>query len=199
MDNVSLYQRGFIGKGQINPNTGRVARQELLIAQNTYQLIDRDPGNDLPFNKDVDRLYVKMMHNDPHIHTFEFRSEIIKVALTAFGVKDPEMWYHLQVRGPAFGDMHSRFIDDCIHFIEHGKRDMALSTWDSLIDIVDLGKERMPQSKAAQEFFLGRNRAGRHSLNAFIQDWVSQRNGISDLLYSLYILFGSKEKLQMNQ
>lgn len=81
-------------------------------------------------------------------------------------------------------DLHWEFLKDTIQFIQTGKRSMSISTWESLLIIPNgtLSKTHAPKTTYSMN-------PAEYS-GATIQKWLTQDNGLADLVYSMRIIFG---------
>lgn len=193
-----LYPRGFMGA----PQPARIERAPTDAEKrfNTVQgpnltVTLRSGVNTVVTNDDVDELYRAHIDRVGMLNSYEFRKKLLKAALKAFGTLSFEHWYRQQITSPAFGDLHSKFLDDTLIFITTGKRQQHMLTWTSLLDYSDADVEETKMSAVAHEFFgvsaNGITRERRNDrLEEVIQRWVSQPGGFDDLLCSLHILFG---------
>lgn len=192
-----VYPRGFLGAILKE----RVQQENRLQENNTgfttvkFSTFKKSNGvND--FNHMVEAVYASYVKRAPETTGFDFRRKVLIAALGAFGTKAFDFWFTSQFQSPVLGDLQRRFLDDTLHFIREGRRDMSLETWNSIIAIENNDAGPQPLSEYANEFFgissRGRIRYPQNGqLNEVIQQWVAQPNGLEDLIGTLHILFGN--------
>lgn len=193
-----LYPRGFLGAPQ-GPKIEKMPRpfdEQLSRVQTQFSLLRPTESNSLVPNQNVESLYSEYINNGARVLDFDFRKRVLITALNAFGTTMFDMWYQKQTTSPAFGDLHSQFIDDTLRFIADGKREMSVETWGSLLTYSDKGELHREVSEYAAEFFgISTRGYNRHRRNAtlveIIQQWTSKPNGFEDLLCTLHVLFGT--------
>jgi hypothetical protein len=194
----TIYPRGFLGAilaPQIEKQPAPF-ESEYRKLQNNLNLFQSSPGQ-ISTNGNVESLYSKYIRNTYKAASFDFQKLVLITALSAFGTDAFDFWYLKQLESPSVGDLHRRFLDDCLNFITTGRREMDLTTWDSLLDYSDSGEMRTGVSEVAAEFFgittNGQVRQRRNTmLVEVLQEWCSRPNGLEDLLCSLHVLFGTR-------
>jgi hypothetical protein len=194
----TIYPRGYLG-AVLAPRIEKSPapfESEYRKLQNNLNLFQSSAGQ-IAVNENVESLYSKYIRNSYKAESFDFRKLVLITALGAFGTDAFDFWYLKQFESPSVGDMHRRFLEDCLRFILTGRREMTLETWDSLIDYSDAGELRAPVSEYTAEFFgITSNGYVRQRRNTMLvdvlQDWCAQPNGLEDLLLSLHVLFGSR-------
>lgn len=194
----TIYPRGFLG-AILAPRIEKSPapfQDEYRKLQNNLSLF-QPSASTIAVNENVESLYSKYIRNTYKAEAFEFRKLVMITALNAFGTEAFDFWYLKQFESASVGDMHRRFLEDCLRFILTGRREMSLETWDSLIDYSDSGEMRGPVSEYTAEFFgITTNGYVRQRRNTMLvdvlQDWCAQPNGLEDLLLALHVLFGSR-------
>jgi hypothetical protein len=197
LGSFSLYPRGFVGATLGKPmETQPTAFQaNLRTMQYSVDMFKPVPIT-LQANNAIEQLYAQYIRRSADSTSFEFRKKILIAALNAFGAPQFDFWYKLQFQSPVAGDLHARFLDDCLRFMTDGKREMPIETWQAILTVGDTGIRSNDISEYAKEFFgISSNGYNRYSQNTLlvevIQKWCSQPNGIEDLLCSLHVLFGN--------
>lgn len=197
MPNFRLYPRGFMG-GDIRPQIERTPKPfGEPLAQQQYRVNDYKSGvNGIAANPHVEAIYAQYIKQSISTSSFEFRKQILQVALASFGTTQFDVWFAAQYTGPAAGDLHNRFLLDTLKFITEGRREMSLETWAALITITDEG-DRIGKMPAKAELFFCPNPNGsvgrrqNTTLIEVIQSWCMRPNGLEDLLGTMHILFGN--------
>lgn len=195
LDNFKIYPRGFLGAQlgmRITTKRTDVDRNKGFVGTVGYKPLT----NKIDANPNVEALYDRYIKTGGNMVNFDFKKNILAVAISAFGTQGFYYWFRQQYANPLVGDLHRRFLDDTLRFITTGKRNMMLQTWSSILNIGDSGEFDTNLSQDAVAFF---NTDGRASydrgianvdLRDVIQKWCSQPNGITDLLGTLHLLFG---------
>lgn len=191
---LKLYPRGFLGA---TLNARIEQKQRMVETANgwfTSQVPTlRDQNTFDSFNVDVETLHNEYIFEHTRTTAFDFRRRILQAALTAFGTLNFDVWVLAQYQSPSAGDLHGRFIVDTIRFLNTGRRDMSLETWNSLL-VAPQGPDHIgPVPDTVKDFFgiqSGGPARWHCSLTEVIALWCSQPNGLEDLLCTLQVLFG---------
>lgn len=196
-DNLKLYVRGFFGSNAMSTESVETPRSRPILS-----VFDLDPKalKHVVRNESVVEVYNQMVRRQV-IHTdFDFRERVIKIALAAFGVNNFETWAKLNTHSPTFTQTHADFITDTVRFITTGKRHMPVSMWDHLVS----PGTNDPTSPAAYDvsvmsllpagWSLRSNQAIPNNLHNVIAQWLSQNGGFTDMVTSLYTLFGECDR-----
>lgn len=190
-----LYPRGFVG-GIPATKMERMEPRETRIHHDQGRIVISQPGdNDLCVNDEVDELYASYVKNLPGVTTIDFRNQVLKAALHAFGSMSFYRWYCAQRASPGMGDLQYRFLADTLGYLQGQRRSMDMPMWEDLLTATQ-AVETSPAYVAASEKFFGvhptMSKADRNDdLIDVIQMWCSRPNGIEDLLQSLHLLFGN--------
>lgn len=177
---LQLYPRGYLGEAFVS---GQAA-------------LDPSRPKKPSAHPNVEALYDQYIKRIGATTSFEFRRQVLAVALKAFGTSNFEIWVSSQRQSPLIGDTHNNFIDDTIRFISEGRRDLCVENWDALITSADHGERLTGHTEIAKEFF-GFPSSGHHryprnrELIDVIQLWCSRPGGIEDMLCTMHVLFGN--------
>lgn len=195
---LKIYPRGFLGKPleaqlkmKAKPFESRLNALAVRVNIFTPQV------NTVDANPVVESLYGQWINGRPETTSFDFRKKVMIAALDAFGTSNFYEWIAAQHASPAFGDLHKRFLEDTLFFLQNGRRQMDLTTWTSLVTINDSGERTEDWSDLAKEFFGIADadhqwrRSENRQLTEVIQKWLSHARGFDDLVGSLHLLFGN--------
>ena len=123
-----LYPRGFLGN-HLSPEIEKTAK-------NDYVLNNHNSSTDaITANNEIEKLYAQYIKNSVYTSTAEFRKQVLLAAINAFGTPNFLSWYVSQFSSPSLGDLHNRFLTDTMRFINSGRRDLSLESWDTIINI----------------------------------------------------------------
>ncbi|MDR3392214.1 MAG: hypothetical protein P4L77_10830 [Sulfuriferula sp.] len=198
VDALKLYPRGFLGAPlapvlKIKPKPFESRLNALAVRVNIFTpqvaTVDANPT--------VEALYGKWINRDPEMTSFEFRKKVWIAALAAFGTNNFFEWFYAQQASPAFGDMHRRFLEDTILFLQTGRRNLNLEAWTDLVTVQDSGDRSNVYSEDAKVFFgiadadAQYRRPQNRQLTEVIQRWSTHARGFDDLVVTLHLLFGN--------
>jgi hypothetical protein len=195
---LKIYPRGFLGKpleAQLKAKPRSIASQLSSIAVKVNLFTPQ--VNSVDANPLVETLYGKWINRAPETTSFEFRKQVFIAALDAFGTDSFFHWYGAQMYSPSYGDMHRRFLEDTLLFLQEGRRTMSLETWAALVTIQDSGERVADLSDCAKEFFGVKvpdaqyRQPQNREIPEIIQRWVSHPRGFDDLVGSIHLLFGN--------
>lgn len=112
--------------------------------------------------------------------------EIARKAVELFGNNSLFGFFNLNVLRNRFKtDLHFKFLEDTLKFISTGVRSMNIQMWMQLLVVPNksFDKELIGKTTYTMNSDLYRK--------ATITEWLSKPNGLQDLVYSLYIIFGT--------
>ena len=195
---LKIYPRGFLGKPleaqlKTKPRPFEARLSSLAVKVNLFT----PQVNSIDANPTIETLYGKWINRAPETTAFEFRKQVLIAALSAFGTDNFLEWYAAQSLSPAYGDMHRRFLEDTLLFLQEGRRTMSLENWSALLTVQDSGERVSDITSEAKEFFGIEEPDARYrkpvnrSLTVIIQKWVTHARGFDDLVGSLHLLFGN--------
>lgn len=187
-----VYPRGFLGASlgeQIKP-TERSAAAQLRSYQYhpdwfKNQTVPRE------VNQNIEALWAALNDSYGAADSMAFREKILRVALNAFGTKDFCEWIDIQMKGPSTGDLHVKFLQEMLTFIDTGKHSMSLHNWGAMLALSEITHNETPNEGQFNWFFItGDKRPKNTNLIDVIQRWCSHPGGFIDLAHTLHVLFG---------
>lgn len=188
-----IYPRGFLGadlgmtpKDVLRPYEHRLGHHQY------HPDMFRAPKASVEINKNVETAWVHMLRHGAATGDFDFRQNVLTIAMGAFGTNDFLEWTNMQISGPSTGHLHVEFIEDTLRFITTGKRHMTVTNWLGILGISDLGSNVTTKSEDIAAFFIHplNNTVTNTKLVEVIQRWCSHEGGIEDLVQTLHVLFG---------
>ena len=195
---LKIYPRGFLGKPleaqlkmKSRPFESRLNALAVRVNIFTPQV------NSVDANPTVETLYGQWINRHPETTSFDFRKKVMIAALDAFGTDNFYEWFVAQHASPAFGDLHKRFLEDTLYFLQNGRREIDLTTWTSLITVSDSGERSAELTNEVKEFFgipdadHQWRRSQNRQLTEVVQKWLAPARGFDDLVGSLHLLFGN--------
>lgn len=192
-DNLKLYVRGFFGSMKMATETYQSTRTRPILS-----VFDLAPEalEHVVCNNSVVEIYNALVRRQVISTDFDFRERVIKVALTAFGTTNFQQWAELQKESPTFTQLHADFIVDTVRFITTGKRYIPVQTWESMIgpgsnDPTDkIEFDATVMGGLPTGYSVRNQQPSTVNLNNVIALWLSRTGGFTDLVYTLYTLFG---------
>ena len=183
-----IYPRGFIGNGEnINLVMPKEPTEQDFITAAKLNRTVVVQEKVFASNQDVDDVYSVYQTGSEYTKSFEFREQVIKVALKAFGTNDFNEWCTLQLECPFFTAMHRKFLNETIYVLNGGSRQTNLMTWTLLLTpILAIDSDKNININIDENI---------KSVKDAIVTWFSIENGIPDLIQTLNILFGNKSSV----
>lgn len=194
-----IYPRGFLG-APLDPVLERKTNKAVPGLQYDTTLFNPSESKAVVANVAIEELYASHVRNEAGSNKFEFREKALIQILAAFGTMNFELWYKTQYQSPSFGREHIDFLDDTIGFIMTGKRKLAITSWDAILDASDkkVFTTSLPdnvrvyfQRSTLEQLGLDGQRWNAN-LVTVITDWMTRPGGFADMLTTAHILFGIK-------
>ncbi len=138
-------------------------------------------------DQSVELLYKSMIDRNTNTRSWPFYRAVLTNALRLLG--DFKTWVREQQENPNIVGYNREFLNDTLNFIKTGQRALPVLTW---YDLVTEGGEghhahAIPQRLRESQPVLKASDASVQLL----QQWISQPNGLEDLLTTLHLLFGN--------
>lgn len=194
-----IYPRGFIGALQAD-GAAQVAKSVANFDIVRLHSGSRAAGSPKkpPSNQEIDTLYKEYITNSIQAHTFQFYERVLIAAFGAFGTQDFHEWLSAQAQANGTDYLHAKFLKDTVRFISTGRREMLIETWLPMLttgnDFQNAVSAVSKTDTAFMEMLAEYSKLAPcetdRQLKTVIFEWVRQPNGITDLLKTLYILFG---------
>ena len=111
--------------------------------------------------------------------------EILKTAVRLFGSEALTPFVMVNMRKQQFAsELHFEFLQDTLGYIRTGKRKMNIRMWMQLLSVK---RGKLSKKYISANAYTMKPECYR---NLGIREWVSHDDGLVDLVYSLYIIFG---------
>lgn len=98
-----------------------------------------------------------------------------------------EQLFLVQSQSPSVSSLHADFLIDTMRFIRHGKREINTSSWNALLKSPTQVNDWYDIKAEVKEFI---QIVDCPTLSKLIVKWVSQKNGIYDLLNTIHVMYG---------
>lgn len=193
MDSIKLktYPSGFLGISDVPQSQSK----DLTMA--VKQLFNRSyiqKSNPYTASLEVLELWSTLLSDAEAYKTFEFNERILKCALTMFGDLNVLDWIRAQWQSPDYGSNHARWIDETIDFIFTGKRrEISTNGWCAILTAGENDTGEHTFSPTVKKTLMAGGLLGFKGnipMSQLIVIWVRQKNGITDLINSLNVLYG---------
>lgn len=188
---LKLHPNGFLGaplefqKAQLNKPI-----QVDLIGTATRRITLEADGNAVTGNAAIDEIFQETLKHESIMRdNMIFRERLFTAALNAFGTETIQEWISRQKQNPYFDTMQNRFVEEtvCYVFTDFRKYHPAV-----YLETLKIGKRNaFSIGDGVRTHLLSSYGGQQMPIRDFIQAWVSKRDGLSDLLFSLRIMFGS--------
>ena len=145
---------------------------------------------------EIIELYKKRLGTHLRIESFEFKKQLISIALRLYGSFYP--WIAYQLRQNKFvHDNNQDFLIDTLRFIKTGERQAHLAVWEGILDSYpDTVNKKDPINDMVINQFID---SPYEEASSFISEWTSQKGGWYDLLYTTYLLFGKADDISLKK
>lgn len=191
MKNLSLYPNGFIGPDLTVNNFPNIQQK------------DQDSDSELLGNPDIDSLYASYISDPFIIDNFEFKEALLSLAkkmLFPF-----EIFLKNQFFSPNLTINHVRFLEQMLKYISSNYKGISLNTWRNIIngnnvkqsdsDKIRLKKVIEQANEIFKEFDI-LNMPNKIVDTIILSKWISQPDGVCNLLQTMYIIFGSSNEVR---
>lgn len=187
-----IYPRGFLGYDIGLPISVNKDSVTDILSSLKYNRLSKPEPRVVISNTAVKTLMEQMLFSPKAGQSQEWREAVLTTALKAFGTRSFYEWCSLQEKSPYLSDLHVRFLNDTLRFIQTGVREMSIRNWSLLVH-----PSQTPH-KAAVTYdyrkFFGVGQATIMNRSALLRDiiptWVARPGGYADLLQTLNIVFG---------
>lgn len=196
---VKLYIRGFFGSKKYS--TEALVQKRYTPVRSVFDL-SPEALQHVVMNEAIIEIYNQVVGRRVMHTKFDYRERVIQTALRAFGLDNFLVWAELNLESPTFSQLHADFITDTMRFIVTGKRDIPVDSWERMInqsanDPINKPCYNPEVMRSFIEYFnnsinWNRNSLGNYANTVVINRWLSHPTGFSDLVVSLYILFGDR-------
>lgn len=183
-----LYPRGFLGSlaEYELPMNHPVSRVQVLAAGTETILKVEDLEGPVQSNTMIDRIYSKTINSQTALDDAAFREAIYCEALKAFGTDSLFAWIVAQKENPYFDSMQNRFVDETLGYAFRGHRRFHVSTYLTCLTIGH--KNAFQKGQFMTEYW---ESIREMSIADFLIRWLSQDDGLTDMVQSLWIMFGN--------
>lgn len=137
---------------------------------------------------EVDQLFRKLTEDSSSVETWEYRVAVMRCAKRLFGI-NLASWIGNQAESEFITVQAREFIIDTLCFIRTGNRSIHPRNWIDILPVGPIPLTHIPKRPLIPAYSLLKSEY--HADVNYIESWLKQPSGLSDLVYSLYIAFGS--------
>lgn len=194
-----VLQSGFLCSTAVGLT--QPAEQDQTVAHDVLQ-VHRDQAAGYMYAQELDRLFKQYINNPQVIRQFDFRQAYLKEVIRLFNTLSFKNWVYMQAESPVLTHTGMEFLLDTFNYILTGRRNLSPVNWASLVTASPT--TAIPDSRKllrVLQCYFGDIKdstiyaqhqimpAGLHDL---IQAWVSQPDGMMDLVITTGIIFGDQ-------
>lgn len=139
--------------------------------------------------------FTTFVNND----SFEFKKQVIESCIRLYGDFYNWLRYQLTVNRFIHGN-NQEFLIDTLWYIKTGERKVMLPVWDSILnqypDMKAIKPTRLEDTTVSSFLMSPSNHV--NPFSQYISEWLSHPDGIYDMLYTTYLLFGRADSGVLN-
>lgn len=188
---LKLHPNGFLGAPfeYRSPHASKPVTLDLVKAVTRNVSIENEDNLIKP-NNFIMELYDEVIaKEDAMKRNLLFRERVYTAALQAFGTLTINEWIDRQKQNPYFDTMQNRFVEEMVCFVFTG---FAKYHPASYINSFDIGERNaLSIGPNVREYLLVNSNGQPMLIRDFVLRWLGQRDGMTNLLCSLRVLFGS--------
>lgn len=188
---TSVYRSGYVGT-TVDPLNKKDSKAELESSDGImHRLTVISMGEDLPVDKDIDRLYEEFSARAWQKKRFGFQAQVFKAALRVGQIHTVARWAVNHTKSPLFTELHKDFLLDTLSFVNYNKRRMSINNWRTMLEHSRrTNRGGQPAQLSAHEwnqitYFKDTDWA------ELMVCWLDQPNGFEDFLQTMWIMYGS--------
>lgn len=188
---LKLHPNGFLGapiEYRSAHGAKRPIRVDLIGAVSRSISIDSDDSVIKP-NNFIEELFKEAStKEDAMKRNIMFRERLYLAALQAFGTLTIQQWIDKQKQNPYFDAIQNRFVEETVCYVYTGFRKYHPTVYQGVCSI---GSHNAFVMGPKTREFLYQPKQEPVLIREFIGRWLQQRDGMSDMLFTLNIMFGS--------
>lgn len=188
---LKLHPNGFLG-APLEYRSAHASRpiQVDLIGTATRKVTLETEDNTVTPNTFIEELFEQAISHELIVaRNFAFRERVYKEALRAFGTITINEWIEKQKQNPYFDSMQNRFVEETVGYVFTGFRKYHPMVYVETLDIGEYNAFEIGPN--VRNYLLNFNGQQSMLIRDFLQQWLTQRDGMSDMLFTLRVLFGS--------
>lgn len=196
--NLKIYPSGFVGSADVLQSSSPTASGLARSLMSRQVDIARQQHTS---SVEIDRLVKDMSDITIRRNSFEFKTRVIRLALdTIFfddGIDDLIDWAMLQRTYADYSDLHRKWIEETISFVELGiPRSIRNQSWLPIVTAGGQSKSNITLSLGLldhirQEYENCQKSAYRRKA-ILLSKWVNRPGGVFDIVESLYVMYGAR-------
>lgn len=188
---LKLHPHGFLGapvEYRSPHGAKRPVKVDLIGAVSRSISFEADDNLVKPNNL-IDELFTEISTKEDAMKlNILVRERVYMAALQAFGTITIQDWIEKQKQNPYFDTIQNRFIEETVCYVYTGFRKYHPTVYQGVCQIGT--HNAFSLGPKTREFLFQPNQQP-VLIRDFIGRWLRQRDGMSDMLFTLNILFGS--------
>jgi hypothetical protein len=189
---LKLYPHGFLGAPQETADAHLDRPIQVNVVGVATSRVTLDSGeNVVKPNRAICDLYSKIINDPTALEDFQIRERLYYEALNAFGTVTINDWFERQKQNPYFDTRQNRFVEETFRYVFEGQRTYHPSVYLSSMSIGTANAFKIgPYANRWIKDVHGRDQL---LIREFLQRWLSQDDGLTDMATSLFIMFGERK------
>lgn len=189
---LKLYPHGFLGAPLETPEPQLNKPIQIdVIGTATRSVKLESSENLLRPHKAINDIYEKVISDPKALQDFALKERLYYEALRVFGTVTLQDWIERQKQNPYFDTWQNRFLDETIGYIYEGHRRYHVSVYLTSMQIGRVNSFKVGEK--VQKWVKDVNGKRPILIKDMIQSWLSQDDGLTDMVTSLFIMFGESK------
>lgn len=188
---LKLYPAGFLGAPlEVPEPTLKKPLQIDVVGVATRSVKLESNENLLRPHRAINELYEKIINDPLALKDFALRERLYYEALRIFGTKTLNDWVERQKQNPYFDSWQNRFVEETIGYVFEGRRPYHVSVY---LTSMQLGRQNDFKVGPNIQRWVKDNSGDPILIRDFIQRWLQQDDGLTDMATALFIMFGESK------
>ena len=188
---MHTYPSGFMGEAV--DLTAPITQVD--IARNLINRVDIAPYKTIPSSVEINDMWNAVIMRDPKTRTYEFKENVLKMALRYFGAEDLMGWLKVLADSPEVGANHDDWIMETLSYVLLGyRRKTNGNAWRMILTVGGNTRGTQLLSDRARAIVGSRvvENAEIITMRGLLVRWMQQPGGFIDLCESLFTLYGAR-------
>lgn len=188
---MHVYPSGFMGAATML--TAPPSQAE--VARNLINRVEIAPHKTVPSSIEVNDMWNAVIMRDPKTRTYEFKENVLKLALRHFGAEDLMGWLKILTNSPEVGANHDDWVMETLSYVLLGyRRKTNGNAWRMILTAGGNTRGAQLLSDRARAVVSTRvvENAEIITMRELLVRWMQQPGGFIDLCESLFTLYGAR-------
>ncbi len=139
----------------------------------------------IPGDAEVSLLFWNLVKGDDNIFDHPYTKSVMRCAVRLIGT-DFNRWLVSQRNNEFLHTNAINFLNDTLRYLETGNRSVSVNNW---IELLDEKPDPLPRKLTTP---VVAEPARELNLNTYLKTWLSKPDGLVDLVFSLYTMYGEE-------